>query len=112
VQAPPIIHPQPAPPPVPPPPPLPNLHRQLGPLYTFALGQRGGLPGAGQQQQQWPQLQFDPALLLAREYKSLMDRTRQQRLQEVQDQLSNGTAPGFRAVRLFYSRTCHNFLVA
>ena len=75
------------------------MRRDQGPLYTVASGARAvAVSGLPQQPQPWPQLVFDPALLLAREYKSLMDRARQRQLQEVQAQLSNGTSPGFRTV--------------
>ena len=47
---------------------------------------------------QFPQLNYDVALMLAREYKVLVDRTRQRRLAALHAQLSNGTLPGWKTV--------------
>jgi hypothetical protein len=91
-------------PPVAPQPPLPEVHRQLGPLYTFAPGNRApqfpNAQGVLQQQQQHA-FNFEVTSLLAREYHGFVQRTRQRQMAELQAQLANGTVPGFKTVRLF-----------
>ncbi|BDA42833.1 ATP-dependent helicase BRM [Coccomyxa sp. Obi] len=79
------------------PPPLPELHRQLGPLFTFASGSRAPqYPGAQglqqQQQQQQNTFNFEGAALLALEYRSLVEKTRQRQMAELQAALANGTS--------------------
>jgi hypothetical protein len=49
--------------------------------------------------QQFPQLAYDGAALLAQQYKGAFERARAQRLAALLAQLSNGVAPGFRTVR-------------
>lgn len=93
----------------PPPPPLPELHRQLGPLFTFASGSRApqypGAQGLQQQQQQQNTFNFEAAALLALEYRSLVEKTRQRQMAELQAALSNGTTSGWKTVRLLGTQT-------
>ena len=55
-------------------------------------------PGA-QAPPQWPQLNFNVAALLAREFRAAVDRARAKRLAAVHARLQRGTARGFHAVR-------------
>ena len=89
----------------PPPPPLPELHRQLGPLFSLASGSRApqypGAQGLQQQQQQQQQntFNFEAAALLALEYRSHVEKTRQRQIAELQATLANGTTSGCKMVR-------------
>ena len=49
--------------------------------------------------QQFPPLGYDGAAMLAQQYKAALERARQQRLNALVAQLSNGTLPGFSTVR-------------
>ncbi len=93
----------------PPPPPLPDLHRQLGPMFTFASGTRPpqypGMQGLPQQQQQ-NTFNFEAAALLALEYRSLVEKTRQRQMAELQAALANGTISGWKVVRLSGCTPC------
>lgn len=75
------------------------MHRQLGPLFTFTRPQQY-TAAQGILQQQQNVFQFEAAAILAREYRSILDRMRQRQMAELQAQLANGTVPGFKTVRL------------